>query len=52
MLDGLAQRYRCRPSDLLGIADPLLALTVDFRAAVLGAAEDERRQQRMRHGRA
>ena len=52
MLDLLGQRYGVRPSALLAIADPILALTVDYWAAYYGAREEERRARDMkRYGR-
>lgn len=44
MLDRIAQRYGCRPSDLL--AGTPHALTIDVRCCVVGAEEDERAARR------
>lgn len=41
MLDQVAQRYGKRPSELLGIDNAVLGLTVDIRCAVLGSSSEK-----------
>jgi len=49
MLDALAMRYHCRPSDLLGEMTPFQALSVDFYAAEVGVENQKREQTRAEH---
>lgn len=52
MLDRVAKRYGCRPSDLL--AGSVRALTVDIRCAVVGSEQDAKdaalAARKARHG--
>lgn len=41
MLDRLAQRYNRRPSEILQISDPWLAIDFDFACAVRGNKADQ-----------
>lgn len=52
MLDRVAKRYGCRPSDLL--SGSVRALTVDVRCAVVGSEQDAKEAReaarKTRHG--